>query len=162
MISFQHLYANKDLTKKGISVLYDDREEQIKIRDGEVISKEQLGDFYKQDGCVATILYSEEEYSHYLPVLEDFSIKMELTPQIGEKEDCKYVYMPKNMFYKTYDYVSVLVVDESGNTKSILSAEPFIEDIYLEFPKEESGTVAVYVFQDETAAHVTDEVILNY
>lgn len=149
-------------TEHTITVLYDGKKESVKVKDGERLTEDKLGEFFQKDRCRGRYVYSEEEYSSYLPVLEDFSVKLEISPGVGENESCKYVDISKNMYYKTFDYVSVLIVDSNGNTESVLSAEPLDQDIHLEFPKEETGIVAIYVFSDETASEVLDEVVINY
>ena len=115
-----------------------------------------------EDGWQATVEYSEEDYSKYLPVLEDYAIKLERVPGAGETESSKYVEFPLDMFTERYDYVSVFTVDAEGNMESILDTEPFTEDIYLEFSKEETGIAAMYVFSDETASVVLEEVVIDY
>lgn len=145
-----------------VRLLYDGREEEITVADGETLDLKEISEFYRQDGCVAKIEYSEEEYSKFLPVLEDFAVKLELVPEVGMTEEYKYVDIPVNMFAERYSCVSVFAIDSMGNTETILSAEPFAEDIHLEYAKEESGMIAVYVFTDETAGTVLKEITISY
>lgn len=144
-----------------IKVLYDGQEDVFSIADGETFALSQINDFCKQEGCIAKIDYSEEEFSEYLPVLEDFSIKLVLQPKVGETETSKYVNLPKNMFAENTVYVSIFDVDTEGNATSILSVEP-MRDLYLEYTKESSGTIAIYVYANESAEAVVDEIIFTY
>lgn len=105
--------------------------------------------------------YSEEIFSEYLPVLEDFSIKLVLQPQVREKENSKFVNIPKDMFVEETVYVSIFDIGSDGNANPVLSAET-MRDIYLEYGKDASGTIAVYVFSDETATNVIDEIMITY
>lgn len=131
------------------------------VKDGDIFALSQMNDFYEQEGCIAKIGYSEEEFSEYLPVLEDFSIKLTLQPQVGEKEGGKYVKLSKDMFVEEIVYASIFDIDTEGNATSILSAEP-MRDIYLEYPRDSSGTIAIYVYANENAEAVVDEILITY
>ena len=146
----------------SVKFLYSNQMEEITVQDGETIDLAELTEMYHQEGYTAKIDYSEETYSKYLPVLEDFAIKFVKSPVAGATEAYKYVRFPVDMYATRYDCVSVFVVDSEGNTDIILSAEPFVEDIYVEMPLEETGVVAMYVFADESATTVIDEVSLEY
>ncbi len=121
----------------------------------------RISEFYNKEGCIAKMGYSEEIFSEYLPVLEDFSIKLVLQPQVGEKENSKFVNIPKDMFVEETVYVSIFDIGSDGNANPVLSAET-MRDIYLEYGKDASGTIAVYVFSDETATNVIDEIMITY
>ena len=121
----------------------------------------QISEYYQQEGCIAKIEYSEEEFSEFLPVLEDFTIKLVKEPKVEILEDVTVVNLPKDMFAESTVYVSVIDIDEEGNAENLLSAEP-MRDICLEYPREVSGTIVVYVFNDETAATVIDEIMIDY
>ena len=121
----------------------------------------EISSFYDQEGCVASIGYSEEVFSKYLPVLEDFSIELTLQPQVGVTESGKFVKLTKDMFVEETVYVSIFDIDTEGNAVSVLSAEP-MRDLYLEYGAESTGTIAIYVFSDETGANVVDEITLEY
>ena len=144
-----------------IRLLYSGTEEAISLMDGSTLDLSKASEFYQQEGCVAKIEYSEEEFSEFLPVLEDFAIKIELSPKVEETESGKLVVIPKDMFVDDVVYVSVIDIDVEGNTNNLLSAEP-MRDIHLEYPKDKSGTIAVYVFADESAATVIDEIMIAY
>ena len=145
-----------------VRLLYGGTSEEIQVADGETFELKTSKHTDLQEGWKATVEYSEEGYSKYLPVLEDHAIKLERVPRAGETESGKYVEFPVDMFAERYDYVSVFTVDAEGNMESILSAEPFAEDIYLEFGKEETGMAAMYVFSDETVSVVLEEVVIEY
>ena len=153
-----------------IGVLFGGKEQNISVLDGETINLGQsenvlksdgIDSFYDQEGCVAKIGYSQEVFSEYLPVLEDFSIELTLQPQVGETEDGKFVKLPKDMFVEDIIYVSIFDIDDEGEAVSILSAEP-MRDLYLEYEAESAGTITIYVFSDETGTSVLDEVMISY
>lgn len=145
-----------------VRLLYGGTSEEIQVMDGATFELETSKNINPEDGWQAAVEYSEEGYSKYLPVLEDYAIKLERVPGAGETENGKYVEFPLDMFVQRYDYVSVFTVDAEGNMENILSAEPFTEDIYLEFGKEETGMAVMYVFSDETASVVLEEVVIEY
>ena len=127
----------------------------------EILKLDQSYSALIQEGYVAKIGYSEEKFNGYLPVLEDFSIKLMLQPQVGEMEGCKFVKLPKDMFVEETVYVSIFDIDAEGNANSVLSAEP-MRDMYLEYEEDATGTLAIYVFADETCANVVDEIMIAY
>lgn len=133
----------------------------MSVLDGETLKIDQSCSALVQEGYIAKIGYSEEKFNEYLPVLEDYAIKFILQPQVGETESGKFVKLPKDMFVEETVYVSIFDIDAEGNANPILSAEP-MRDIYLEYGKEASGTIAIYVFGDETGAVVVDEITLEY
>ena len=145
-----------------VQLLYSGQIEEILVDDGETLDLSRMTDIYQKDGYNAKIAYSEEEYSKFLPVLEDFAIKFEKDPSVSIADDVKQVLLPVDMFAVRQNYVSVFVIDAEGNATSILNAEPFVKDICLEFEMEENGTVAMYVFADESATTVIDEVMIEY
>ena len=144
-----------------VRVLYGGDETVLKVNDGELLSAEQLEQLYQNDDCVIKIVHSDEVYSKYMPVLEDFVIKVEVTPVVDETEEGKYVSIPKNIFAENYDYVSVFVIDSEGNMENVQVAEP-MKDIYLEFDKEKTGIVAIYVFGDEAGSTVLKEMVIEF
>lgn len=160
-----------------VKLLYSGEEEEVKVLDGNTLDLVQdsdffqtyesslplsrISEFYNKEGCIAKMGYSEEIFSEYLPVLEDFSIKLVLQPQVGEKENSKFVNIPKDMFVEETVYVSIFDIGSDGNANPVLSAET-MRDIYLEYGKDASGTIAVYVFSDETATNVIDEIMITY
>lgn len=144
-----------------VKLLYAGKEKEVWIKDGETLELSQMSDFYHREGCVAEIEYSEEEYSEFLPVLEDFSIQLKIEPKVYETEEYKCVEILKDMFVQESVYVSVMDIDSEGNVSNLLVAEP-MKDLYLEYAKERTGTIAIYVFSDETAEHVIDEIMISY
>jgi len=144
-----------------VKVLYGGKETVIEVRDGETLKPQQLDEICTREGCVTKIAYSEEPYSEYMPVLEDFAIKVEARPTVDETEEYKYVHIPKDIFAENYDYVSVFMIDSGGNMENLQVAEP-LSDIYLELDKEQTGTIAIYVFGDATGTTVLEEVVIEY
>ena len=140
-----------------VQLLYGGTSEEIQVADGERFELTDSKQNVLKEGWKATV-----EYSPYLPVLEDYAIKLERVPKAGETENGKYIEFPVDMFAERYKYVSVFVVDSQGNMESILNVEPFEQDVYLEFDKDETGMAAMYVFADETAAVVLEEVVIDY
>ena len=161
-----------------VKILYSGQEETWVKLDGETIDLmlsddvlendgsrqddfSKINEFFKQENCIAKMGYSKEEFNEYLPVLEDFSIELTLQPQVDVTETCKFVKLPKDMFVDERVYVSIFDIDMEGNAVPILSAEP-MRDLYLEYGLDISGTIAIYVFSDETATEVVDEIMISY
>lgn len=144
-----------------VKILYGGKETVIEVRDGETLKPQQLDEICTRDNYVTTIAYSGEPYSEYMPVLEDFEIKVEAKPIVDESEEYKYVHIPKDIFAENYDYVSVFIIDSDGNMENLQVTEP-LRDIHLEFDKEKTGTIAIYVFEDETGATVLEEIVIEY
>ena len=130
--------------------------------DGEALTIARINEICGRDDGIPQIEYSEEVYCEYVPVLEDFAIKVELEASVEETEEGKYVTIPKDIFAQSYDFVSVFVVDSEGNMESVQVAEPLKEDIHLEFGEEESGVIAIYVMSDEAGTSVLEEVMIEY
>ena len=144
-----------------VKLLYGGMEEEISVLDGETLDLSQVSEFYQQEGCTARIEYSKEEFSEFLPVLEDFAIELIKEPKIVEMDHVKYIDIPKDMFAESVIYVSIIDIDSEGNTENLLSAE-LMKDIHLEYPKDKSGTVAIYVYADENVETVIDEIMIAY
>ena len=145
-----------------VRLLYSGQVEEITVPDGKTLDLSTITDLTKEEGYWAKIGYSEEPFSKYLPILEDFDLKLEKEAAVRVEENAKYVEFPLDMYVDRKNCVSVYVIDAKGNIEDVLSAEPFDEDLCFEFSLEETGTVAMYVYADETATMVVDEVVLNY
>lgn len=144
-----------------VKLLYDGREEEVFVKDGMTLDLAQNHEFYQNSNCVALIGYSEEAFNKYFPILEDLTIKLVVEPKVWETEDRKYIELPKAMFAEEMVYVTVIDIGSEGNVNLLLSAEP-MRDLYLELEREQTGTIAIYVFADETAEEVVDEIMLTY
>lgn len=144
-----------------VRLLYGGKEESLKVMDGETLDLSAVSEYYREKDCIAKIEYSEEEFGSWLPVLEDFAITLKLEPKVGENENCKFINIPKDMFAENTVYVSVIDIDSQGNTNTLLGAEP-MRDLYLKFEKDKTGTIAIYVFADETAEVIVDEIMISY
>lgn len=144
-----------------VKVLYGGAEAFINVQDGDTLKPEQLSALIPTDHCVIEIGYSEEPYSQYMPVLEDYTLKAEAKPVITTADDCKLIDIPQNMFTQHYDYVSVFNIYSDGNTEVLQVAQP-LTDIHLQLGKDQTGLIAIYVFADEECATVLEEVMIEY
>ncbi len=145
-----------------VKMIYGGRETILKVQDGETLDIAEIEETCQIPRGEVKIAYSEEKYSRYIPILDDFTIKIEAVAGIGETEECKYVDIPKDIFAENYDYISVFVIDSEGAMEGLQVAEPLPENIHLEFGKEETGTIAMYVFGDENCTTVLEELIIEY
>ena len=144
-----------------VKLRYSGLEEEVVVNDGDTLMVSEISEYSHQEGCLTKIEYSEEEFSDFLPVLEDLSIKLELQPKVEKTDRYKKVSIPKDMFAEEKVYVSIFNIDSAGNTNDILSVEP-MRDIYLEYGIEDTGTIAIYVFSDEAATMVVEEIMISY
>lgn len=145
-----------------VRILFGGKEESLYVPDGEALTIARINEICGRDDGIPQIEYSEEVYCEYVPVLENFAIKVELEASVEETEEGKYVTIPKDIFAQSYDFVSVFIVDSEGNMESVQVAEPLKEDIHLEFGEEESGVIAIYVMSDEAGTSVLEEVMIEY
>ncbi len=144
-----------------VKVLCGGVESVISVPDGEPLKKEQLEAIGWDDNRIAEVAYSEEKYSEYMPVLEDFAIKIKSEIMLSEDGDCKYIDIPQDIFAEDYEYVSVMNIASDGTIETLQLLEP-MKDIHLQLEKEKTGTIAIYVFEDESGTRVLEEVIKEY
>lgn len=188
-IEAEDLVWNRDEEKHNVKILYSGEEYECFITDGECPEvlydqkntkieinhqkrDSQIGEDKKRENNGVRISlspdakikfqYSEEEYTPYLPILEEVVLKIEKEVKVETTETNKIVHIPKEVFAENYPFVSIFVSDASGENTTVQTMEELKEDIFLEFEKEALGFVGIYVFSDETASEVIEEVIIEY
>lgn len=165
------VWENEDQLHQ-VKVLYGGEEKEFSLEDGQQIPV--LTDLEKvtiEEGGEGIGLtfdakirfrYSEEEYTSYLPILEDVVLTIKKDPVVQITDTVKQVRIPKEIFAESYQYVSIFAVNAAGENITVQTMEEIKEEICLEFPVEDSGFVAIYVFADETGAEILEEIVIDY
>ena len=170
-IEAENLVWKEENQLHQVKVWYAGEKKEFQIQDGEKIvllpDRETTeitpeGEIHLSHDSKIRFEYSEEEYTSYLPILEDVVLTIQKEARVEITDQAKLVRIPKEIFAKKQPYVSIFAVNASGESNTVLAMEEIKEEILLEFPLEDSGFVAIYVFADETGAEILEEIVIDY